>query len=239
MSDFFRFKEFRIYQKGAAAKVGTDAMLLGAWVKPGTAENILDIGTGTGVLALMMSQKCEAMIDAVEIEEKSAGLAAVNFEASPWSYRIQLFKDDFNQYAQYCTLHYNLIVSNPPFFSRGYDEGYSSESRRQARSQSALSYNDLLTGVQRLLSDDGYFALIIPAEQEEDFIKLAALHGLYPCSLCRVSSFENSPPKRLMLSLAREKEIFKEQELIIYRQPGRYSQQYIDLTQDFHGEKLI
>lgn len=236
MGDFFHFRHFKLHQRGAAAKVGTDAMLLGAWVNPGDAENILDIGTGTGVLALMLAQKSAAMIDAVELDETSAQLAKENFDNSPWSFRLQVYQDDFVRYAENCTLHYNLIISNPPFFNHGFDAGYGSERRRKARSQSSLSFSALLTGVKKLLTEDGRFALIIPAGQEAAFMNEAEKFGLYPVKICLVKSFEKEEPKRLLLEMTNVQGPCRQANFVIYQSPRQYSVDYIKLTAEFHAE---
>lgn len=173
MTTSFQFKHFTIHQDRCAMKIGTDGVLLGAWAC--LAHNpfsILDIGTGTGVIALMMAQRCSAeLIDALEIDEDAYEQAVENFENSDWGDRLFCYHAAFDEFVEEMQDEekYDLIVSNPPFYSAEYCSG--DEKRDQARFAQALPFNELLKGVATLLSKRGKFAVIIPKQEETNFLK--------------------------------------------------------------------
>src|SRR5690625_4321987 len=165
MSHHFKFKKFTIHQDRCAMKIGTDAVLLGSWVEVSShVKSILDIGSGTGILALMLAQRSQAdFIDAIEIEPNAYEQAVGNFENSIWSDRLFCYHGDFKEFAQEIDNTYDLIVCNPPYFDTSNVNDYSSSfERKTARFKSALSYQELIIGIRKLLSPSGLFSLIIP-----------------------------------------------------------------------------
>ncbi|MEG1635648.1 MAG: methyltransferase, partial [Rikenellaceae bacterium] len=182
-SDIFRFKNFSVRQSSSAMKVGTDGVLLGAWATSqcsDSAKNILDIGTGTGVIALMAAEVCSsAKITAVEIEREAAEEARYNFEASRWSDRLTIHNQSFQEFCAQKEHHhfFDIVVTNPPYFINSLKN--ETASKTAARHALLLPYEDLADGVEKIVSEDGYFFAILPYAGASIFIALAALKGLY------------------------------------------------------------
>ena len=196
----FRFKRFTVRQDRCALKVGTDGLLFGAWVDHLGAKRILDIGTGTGVLALIAAQRNEeAWIDAVEIDDDSSAQAAENFAASPWPDRIRVHRMDVRRMKT--ADRYDLIVCNPPYYA-----GYSTSPDARvslAKHSDELRFPELLHAVDGLLEQEGRFAAIVPFEREDEFLMVAQDHGLHPAKRCVVRYVAHRPPKRLLIELRR------------------------------------
>lgn len=232
----FQFKHFTINQDKTAMKVGTDGVLLGAWVsldeKP---YSILDIGAGTGVIALMLAQRSSAeLIDALEIDEDAYEQAVENFENSDWGDRLFCYHAAFDEFVEEMQDEekYELIISNPPFYSADYSSGDSK--RDQARFADALPFGQLLEGVSLLLSQKGKFSLILPKQEEEEFLKMAKNEGLYPHRITRVKGTPESPVKRTLLELGFAEVSVTPQELIIENSRHNYTLAYIELVKDFY-----
>jgi len=230
----FRFKQFTIQQDRCAMKVGTDGVLLGAWTSLKTQPNtILDIGAGTGVIALMLAQRSTAQtIDAVEIEPNAYEQCVENFEASDWSDRLFCYHSSFQEFYDEIEELYELIVTNPPFYSEKVSSG--STSRDLARQNQALPYIDLLLGVNTLLSKTGSFSTIIPYKEEPEFISIAARHHLFPKRMTRVKGTTSAPFKRSLLEFSKLETAPKISELIIETDRQKYTSDYIELTKDFY-----
>ena len=224
----FRFKQFAVEQDDVAMKVGTDGVLLGAWVDVGGAGCILDIGTGTGVIALQMAQRSGAQsIVGVDIDPVATARANSNFSLSPWSNRLVAYNMPVQQYEGE---KFDLIVSNPPYFT---DSLLCPDSRRTlARHTTELSLAELDSAVVRLLADGGRFALILPAEQMERYIALSALSVVRRCN---VLSYPGGECKRVMAELQRGAQAATDtQSIAIYTENREYSAQYRELTKDFY-----
>ncbi|MFD1094283.1 tRNA1(Val) (adenine(37)-N6)-methyltransferase [Salegentibacter chungangensis] len=232
----FQFKEFSVSQDRCAMKIGTDGVLLGAWAPiKDSAFSILDIGAGTGVLALMMAQRSSAeLIDALEIDENAYEQAVENFEASDWGDRLFCYHAAFDEFVEEMEEEekYDLIVSNPPFYSAEYTSG--DAERDQARFAEALPFNELLDGVSRLLSPEGNFCVIIPFTEEENFLKLAEQSGLFPQKITRVKGNKESKIKRSLMSLGFEKTGPETDELIIEISRHNYTEEYRNLVSPFY-----
>ena len=231
----FSFKQFSLEQDRTAMKVGTDGVLLGAWTP---IENhpfsILDIGTGTGILALMLAQRSSAQqIDALEIDEDAYEQATDNFENSPWNDRQFCFHAGLDEFVEEPEDEYDLIVSNPPFYSEDYKS--SNDQRDLARFQDAMPFEDLIEAADLLLSENGIFSVIIPFKEEEKFIDLCAEVELFPLKVTRVKGIPTSEMKRSLLAFSRnETSNFPIDELIIEIARHIYTPEYIALTQDFY-----
>lgn len=216
-------------------KVGTDGVLLGAWTNTYNKRRILDIGTGTGLIALMLAQRSDAIITAVDAEENACEQATINFNSSPWKDRLTIVHSkiqDLNDVEKF-----DLVVSNPPYFS-GY---YSSDdlSRDIARSADILlSYEDLIASAKRLLKEDGRLSLILPSDQQERIIAVANQFGLTLSRLTFVKTKITKEAKRILIEFVNDSSDFEviEDELIIQSADnGRvYTQEYINLTKDFY-----
>ena len=230
----FVFKEFSVNQDRCAMKIGTDAVLLGAWTSlQNNPSSILDIGAGTGVLALMLAQRSKAeLIDAIEIDDNAYEQCVENFENAPWSDRLFCYHASLDEFVDEIEAPYDLIISNPPFYSEDYKT--SSNQRDMARFSDALPFDQLLQNVSKLLSENGSFSVIIPFKEEQSFVVLASNFNLFPSRICHVKGHENSEIKRSLLDFSfRENNIITEQ-LIIETNRHQYTQEYINLTQDFY-----
>ncbi|MFY7757866.1 MAG: tRNA1(Val) (adenine(37)-N6)-methyltransferase [Flavobacterium stagni] len=231
----FLFKQFTIEQDRCAMKVGTDGVLLGAWCPlEHQPYSVLDIGTGTGLIALMVAQRCFAeQIEALEIDGDAFEQAVENFENSPWNDRLFCFHaslDDFMDDLQ--DEEYDLIVSNPPFYSETVSSG--NEQRDQARQNASLPFEDLCEAAGILLSEDGVLAVIIPHKEEENFIALAAENDLFPFKITRVQGTPESEIKRSLLAFSRQPEEPQIDSLIIETTRHNYTEAYRTLTQEFY-----
>ncbi|WKW47092.1 methyltransferase [Myroides sp. JBRI-B21084] len=233
----FQFKQFTIQQDRCAMKVGTDGVLLGAWAPLiNNPFNILDIGAGTGLIALMLAQRSNAQqIDAVEIDENAYEQCVENFEQSNWNDRLFCYHASIDELTEEFfeeEEEYDLIVSNPPFYAENYSSG--NDKRDQARFQEALPFNELIESAQALLSDNGIFAVIIPHKEEENFIELAQSVGLFPLKITRVKGNPSSEIKRSLLAFSRFEQNPLIDELIIETARHAYTEAYIVLTKPFY-----
>lgn len=216
-------------------KIGTDGVLLGAWAPIEHIPNqILDIGTGTGIIALMLAQRSNAtQIDALEIEENAYEQATDNFENSPWNDRLFCFHAGLDEFMDEPEDEYDLIVSNPPFYSEDYKTN--NEQRDLARFQDALPFEDLIEAADLLLSENGVLAVIIPFKEEERFLALANEFELYPIQITHVKGTPTTEIKRSLLALSRNNiETPTINELVIEIGRHEYTPEYIALTKEFY-----
>lgn len=230
----FVFKQFAIHQDRCAMKIGTDGVLLGAWTSlENQPQTILDIGAGTGLLALMLAQKSDApTIDALEIDAEAYEQCMENFEVSPWGDRLFCYHAGLDEFVAEISEQYDVIVSNPPFYVEEVSSG--DEARDRARQNQSLPFEELLAGVAHLLSEDGSFSTIIPFKEEEAFIALAAGQGLFPHRLTRVRGNAGADLKRSLLEFRFSQGPCTIGELTIEHERHCYTDTYIALTQDFY-----
>jgi len=235
MTKPFQFKEFSVQQDQCAMKIGTDGVLLGAWAPLDHFPNsILDIGTGTGVIALQLAQRSNSeLIDALEIDDKAYEQAMSNFEMSPWGDRLFCYHASFLEFASEIDDEYDLIVSNPPFYSEDYKTN--NTQRDIARFTDALPFDHLLAGTAKLLSKNGKACFIIPYSEEENFISIASNFELYTNKITRVKGNPTVEIKRSLLEFSfKTNPILIENELIIETSRHRYTQEYTNLVKDFY-----
>ena len=231
----FSFKKFSVNQDRTAMKIGTDGVLLGAWSPiPENAFSVLDIGSGTGIIALMLAQRSNAeQIDAVEIDEDAYEQATENFENSPWSDRLFCYHAGLDELIEEPEDEYDLIISNPPFYTENYK---TEDSQRDlARFEDAMPFEMLVEAADLLLSENGIFSVIIPFKEEENFLALAKEFELYPMRITRVKGTPTSEIKRSLLAFKKfaTKEI-EINELVIETERHVYTAEYITLTKDFY-----
>lgn len=246
MEKLFKFKEFAINQDRCAMKIGTDSVLLGAWTSiDDHPYSILDIGAGTGILALMLAQRSQfvpmaaEIIDAIEIDDAAYEQCVENFESSPWSDRLfcyhaaldefvkEFLEDDMDNMTTY-----DLIISNPPFYSDTYKS--SDNQRDLARFVDAMPFRQLLESVSKLLSSEGQFSVVIPFSEEKEFIVLATKEHLYPNRILRVQGTPQSEIKRSFIQFSFKETTVNTEHLIIETARHHYTEDYIALTKDFY-----
>lgn len=215
-------------------KIGTDGVLLGAWTPlENTPFSILDIGTGTGIIALMLAQRSNAeQIDAMEIDDDAYEQAVDNFENSAWGDRLFCYHAGLDEFMEEPEDEYDLIVSNPPFYTEDYTTG--DEQRDKARFAESLPFEDLIEAAALLLSDNGAFSVIIPFKEEEKFVALAKELDLFPFKITRVKGTPTSDIKRSMIAFSRNESNTIIDELVIEISRHNYTPEYIALTKDFY-----
>lgn len=232
-NNWFQFKQFRITQQKTAMKVGTDAVLLGAWTDVSHAKKILDVGTGTGIIALMLAQRSNAQIKAIEIEDNAADEATINVRNSPWSERISVGNSSFQEFVKESKTKYDCIVSNPPYFSNNLKSV--NKNMAMARHNDLLPLLDLVQGASKLLSETGKLSLIFPVEAALKFSELAAKNNLYLVRLTEVSHAPHSKSHRHLLEFSKKQVPLKKNVLIIKTDDGLdYSPTYKLLTHNFY-----
>jgi tRNA1Val (adenine37-N6)-methyltransferase len=230
----FQFKQFHINQDRCAMKVGTDGVLLGAWVDTSEATKILDIGAGTGVIAIMLAQRTEtANIDAVEIDEIASVQAQENIDGSPFASRINLENVSIQDYAKNANQKYDLIVSNPPFFSGGTFS--SNQDKNNVRHTVKLPHGDLLLATHKLLNPKGKFCVILPFIEGLRFIDIAKSYHFYCTRLTEVLPKADKGVERLLIELKLEEQPTLQNQLIIQHQKRNdFTAEYQQLTKDFY-----
>lgn len=230
----FKFKQFTVNQNKSAMKIGTDAVLLGAWTGLRNHPfSVLDIGAGTGILALMMAQKTHAeIIDAIEIDDEAFEQCVENFEASPWGDRLFCYHASLEEFVDEIEDRYDLIICNPPFYIEDYKSD--NEQRDLARFNDAMPFEHIAESVSKLLSDEGVFSVIIPFKEASNFINIAYNFKLFPNNILQVKGNPTSEIKRSLIQFSFNKTEVKTDTLIIENQRHNYTQDYINLTKDFY-----
>lgn len=230
----FTFKQFHVNQDRCAMKIGTDGVLLGAWTPLiNNPYNVLDIGAGTGILSLMLAQRSNAeQIDAIEIDEDAYEQCVENFEASPWGDKLFCFHAGLDEFVDEPEDEYDLIISNPPFYTDDYKSD--NTSRDLARFEDALPFEELIEAAALLLSDNGIFSVIIPFKEEERFVSLCKELDLFPLKITRVKGTPTSEIKRSLLAFCRMEQTPLNDELVIEISRHNYTSEYIELTKDFY-----
>lgn len=224
----FHFKNFTLNQSQNVFRVGTDGVLLGALTSVENAEKILEVGTGTGLIALMLAQRNPAAeITAIDINVDSVRLAEENFQISPFSQRLKILHQDYKKFET--SDRFDLIVSNPPYFEKN-----PSIKDIVARQQTELEFEDLIQKSAKLLSEKGKLSVIIPCDAGNNFEKIAINHQLFANRKIKIFGLKNAAPKRVILEFARRETTVEEFDFTIEKSPRNYSEEYLDLTQDFH-----
>ncbi|MGA9212240.1 tRNA1(Val) (adenine(37)-N6)-methyltransferase [Kaistella sp.] len=224
----FQFKQFSIQQSKTVFRVGTDGVLLGAASAVSNAKNILEVGTGSGLISLMLAQRNpQAEIHAIDLNENAVMLAKENFENSPFKNRLKVFLQDYKNFNS--KEKYDLIVSNPPYFKEN-----ESEKDIIARQQTELSFEFLIEKSSDLLSEKGLLSVIIPFESGLLFEKYCNKKSLYLNNKIQIYGIRDSKPKRLLLEFGFQQKEADESELVIEKSPRKYTDEYLKLTEEFH-----
>ena len=230
MTDFFEFKQFKIYHDRCAMKVGTDGVLLGAWADISESTRILDIGCGSGLISIMAAQRSRASVCGIEIERNAAQQAMENAARSPWASRINIVCEDICYFQD--STGFDTILVNPPFFEE--ELLPPDAARSSARHTASLSFASLLQQVARLLRDTGRLYAIIPTAARESFMLEAVARGFFLYHLTHVVTRPFKVPKRLLCGFSRIDTAFTEDTLLLMDENGRRSEQYQQLTKDFY-----
>jgi tRNA1Val (adenine37-N6)-methyltransferase len=234
MSDYFDFKSFRVNQHYSTAKIGTDALLLGAWFQAADKINFLDIGTGSGVIALLAASRFPQLnIFAIEPDEFSAKDASVNFQQVKNSHSIQLLKMSLLEFLAFNDKRFDIIVSNPPYHTESVFSH--NDSRSRWRSEIHLPFEEMFLGVKTLLSDHGSFNLIAPYINLKKITSHAIQNNLFLQRCCLISSFKDEKPIRFLAEFGFEYKNFIINEICIYDKLNVYSTDYNNLV----GKYLI
>lgn len=228
----FQFKQFALLQDKAAMKLGTDSVLLGCFTKVSKAECILDIGTGTGILALMMAQKSNALIDAVEIDQEAFKQAAQNAIESPWHDRVKIHHTAIQNFQ--ALKKYDIIISNPPYYRNAKNMGIEDEKRALARHDKDLPFEDLCKEAYRLMKEDALFWLILPHKEGLEFIQIAKQHSLLLHHSINIKPKPEKEVNRLILAFGKSNKTYTEISFTIYQSDGNATAEYVDLTKDFY-----
>jgi tRNA1Val (adenine37-N6)-methyltransferase len=232
-ADKFEFKQFTVNQSKCAMKVGTDAVLIGAWVETINAQNILDIGTGTGIIAIMMAQKSQADIVAIDIDALACEQSRENIQNSPWPNRIKVINQSLQQFAASNEQKFDLIVSNPPYFVDAYKSA--EESRNQARHNDQLPFIDLVKCAINLLNPQGRICIILPTKESLKFRELAAANKLFLTKIMHIKTTLYKDEKRQLLQFELiNKKLIEETLVIEQEERHSYSEEYKSLTKDFY-----
>ncbi len=229
----FFFKRFGLFHHRSTMKIGTDAILLARWVEVSENDEVLDIGTGCGLIPLMLAQKGIKNADAVEIDRDSYEEATQNFNNSAWKSHLFAVNDDIKHYAITCGKKYDLIVSNPPFF---FGDNIPEKAKKGlARHTNTLSYNDLLISVKKLLKPEGRFALVLPALESKTFLKDAENQGFYLQKEMHIVPIEGKASNRVNMQLVVNQIDEVERETFVLRNPDHsFTKEYKDFLKDYY-----
>ena len=231
----FRFKKFSVAQDRCSMPVNSDGVLLGAWVNAAGTERALDIGTGTGVIALMLAQRLpEARIDAVEIDEAAARQARENMAASDFAKRLRCVHESIQDFSRFAEHDYDLIVSNPPFFTGGTMSD--NQDRSGVRHTVKLPHGDLIQAVRRLLKPGGRLAVILPHIEGLRFVEMATTYGLHARRQTDLYPRAGRPVERILVEFSKAEGPLERDELVMYagEKSKRYTEAYRRLTADFY-----
>lgn len=232
----FHFKHFSLNHGNSTMKVGTDAVLLGAWVEVKPDDEVLDIGTGCGILPLMLAQRGVSTVDAVDLDGPSAEEAAMNFQASQWREHLNAFHDDIKTFDQ--GRRYDLIISNPPFFVNSFK--CDADRRNQARhTDTSLSFKDLIANALRLLKPDGRLSVVLPEKESKEFFKIAYNNSLYIYRIQYIIPVEGKDANRVNIELKRSPDMGSPRQsevsyFTLRNVDGKFTDMYNEIVRDFY-----
>ncbi len=228
----FQFKQFSVEDDKSTMKVGTDAVLLGAWANVENAKNILEIGCGSGVISLMLAQGSKAQIEAIDIDKNSVIQANENFQISPWPNQLNAFHFSLNDFRKEISKKFDLIVSNPPFFN----DSLKSPNKNKTRSKHTdeLNYSDLAQGIQHFLSPQGKACLVLPYTESKTFIELARIEKLFLNNQLLIKPKVDKKPNRVLMEFSFKKSATEENEIYLREADNSFSENYKDLCKDYY-----
>lgn len=232
---YFQFKQFTVWHDRCAMKVGTDGTLLGAWTDLRRSKTILDVGSGSGLVALMLAQRSEALIDAIDIDADAVTQTRINCEASPFATRIRAWHEPLQQFSEHPKRAgaYDLVVSNPPYFIDSLK--CPDRQRNTARHTDTLPLDELFEGCRKLLAPHGHFALILPYDQREKLFETASLHTFFLWRETTVFSTPGAKPKRILADFSLEKSSSPLSDtLTIERSDHQFTDEFRALAKDFY-----
>lgn len=229
----FHFKQFSMHHHRSTMKIGTDAVLLAVWISISNKESVLDIGTGSGIIPLILAQRGAKKIDAVEIDHDSAEEAQENFAASDWNNQLKVYNIDIKQFAKESTEKYDLVISNPPFFTSSFK---TNEAKRNlARHTDTLNFEELICCAKQLMKNDGRFAVVLPLPESIRFLKIAEKEGFFIQKTMEIFPVEGKEANRVNIELSLQKpenqSIFK---FTIRNANSSFTEQYNDFLKDFY-----
>jgi len=228
----FHLKQFSLHHHRSSMKVGTDSLLLGIWVNTENTRKILDIGSGCGILAMLMAARSDARVEALELDNASYEEALENFRNAPFNNRLEIIQNDFRKFAVESGRKYDLLISNPPFFIN--DKRASEQVRSNARHGDTLNYDELCSGAVHLMDTASRFCLVLPYEESRTFVQIAEKHGLYVHKKMLVFPKRGRQPNRINLELTTEKAPLPVVERFIIREENNtFTRQYIDFFKDY------
>jgi len=228
---YFQFQKFTVWHDQCAMRVGTDGVLLGAWAPVASARRVLDVGTGSGLIALMAAQRAPlASVVGIDIHEASVRQACRNVASSPFASRVEILLSDIRRYRP--SWPFDAVLCNPPYHSESVLPP--DPSRLMARNASALSFRELIASVASMLSPEGTFSVVLPVGERQSFVALCLASGLRPCRACEVSTVLGRSPKRVLLSFSPSAPLtFQAETLILQGPDGHPTPQYASLTSPF------
>lgn len=229
----FFFKKFALFHHRSTMKIGTDAILLARWVEVTANDDVLDIGTGCGLIPLMLAQKGIKSADAVEIDKDSCEEAAQNFGNSAWKSQLSAINADVKVYAAHCEKKYDLIVSNPPFY---FGDNIPEKAKKGlARHTNTLGYNDLLASVKKLLKPDGRFALVLPALESKTFLKEAENQSFFLQKEMKIVPIEGKEPNRINMQLVvNQVDVIGTETFVLRNKDHTFTNYYKDFLKDYY-----
>jgi tRNA1Val (adenine37-N6)-methyltransferase len=232
-NNYFEFKQFKIIQEKAAMKVNTDGVLLGSWTNTDGAGTVLDVGAGTGLISLMIAQRTNAIITGIEIEKNAADEALQNVQNSKWSNRVFIQNISFQDFVKITQNKFDLIISNPPFFSNGIKN--TNPHLSMARHNHLLPFAHIAAGAKRLLNENGKLSLILPFDQSKEFIEKASQNKLFLTRLTEVKPFPGKEPNRCLMEFMHEKQVLQKMQISVFDGPlNDYSEEFKALVSEFY-----
>jgi len=229
----FKFKKFSISDDNSSLKVTTDAVMLGAWVKTGTALSILDIGTGCGIIALMLAQQSDAFIDGIDIDAPSIEQAKENVQKTKWGKKINMFHSSLQNFTKVRNNHYDLIVCNPPYFKDGLKSP--DKVKNIAKHSEFLSFDEIISNTKKIIKIYGRLCVILPQSESIVFKEKALINSLYLTRVLNVRHYPNRQVKRVLMQFESLRKNRVEENITIYNdEDDTFTQEYKNLTKDYY-----